>query len=70
MTRPQRLDSEALTDRPIGSPPIAASTVVSSGSAPDPMVVASTGSVTIAELTPGLSVLMTAPRPVAVPVGS
>ncbi len=68
--RPPRLDSEALTDRPIGSPPIAASAVVSSGSAPDPMVVASIGSATTLELTLGLPMLMTAPRPVAGRVGS
>ena len=47
MTRPQRLDSEALTDRPTGSPPMAASTVAPSGTAPDPIVVASIGSVTM-----------------------
>ena len=36
MYRPPRLDSEALTDRPIGSPPpIAASTTLSDGNAPD-----------------------------------
>ena len=70
MTRPQRLDREALIDRPTGSPPMAASTVVLSGSAPDPIVVASTGSATTLELTLGLTMLMTAPPPVAVHVGS
>src|SRR5262245_32266386 len=70
MTFPQRLESEALTARPTGSPPIAASTVVVSGSAPDAIVVASIGSATTLELTLGLMVLMTAPPPVAVHVGS
>src|SRR6187549_103007 len=45
MYRPPRLDSEALTDRPIGSPPIAASTVAASGSLPEANVAASTDSV-------------------------
>src|SRR5688500_12965980 len=70
--RPPRLERAALTERPIGSPPIAASTTLSEGSAPSATPGGTAiGSATTLGVSPGLTVLMPAsPLPGAVPVGS